>query len=256
MVVAIVALLVALLLPGLRSAREAARASVCISNLHQAGVALTTYENEYRGYRPRAGTYTSMQWIMLITRQVGDRRRYTHVNQVPVERFPVFQCPTRTATLPTPFIDYVLNGFDVDAVKKGFPEIQEPTPASQWDHPASVLMVGDTAFECGVDRSPCPSDPLGSDSGLLRRNRENHPAAMKLADVKLFDVNKHASLDRMDLFDASHLPPKSTRRAGTVTHLRSFTNWAFADGHTERVMWLNGKRTDRQWLIMFGVKDP
>jgi prepilin-type N-terminal cleavage/methylation domain-containing protein len=255
-VAAIIALLVAILLPGLRASRESARASVCASNLHQVAIAMQTYENENRGYRPRAGTYTSMQWIMLITRQVGDRRHYKHVNQVPVERFPVFQCPTRTATLPNPFIDYVLNGFDVNGATKNWPETQKPTPADEWDQPGRVLLVGDAAFECGVDASPCPSNPVGSDSGILRQNRENHPRAMLLPDTRSFDANIHASLDRMDLFHPSQLPQSPDRRAGSITHMKSFTNWLYADGHTDRVPWLNGKRTQKQWLIMVGVKIP
>jgi len=51
-VVAIVGLLAALLLPALAQARSAARQSVCSANLHQIGVALAEYLNEYRGWIP------------------------------------------------------------------------------------------------------------------------------------------------------------------------------------------------------------
>lgn len=256
-VVAIIALLLSILLPSLRQARASARATLCASNLHQFGIALGAYETEHHGYQPRAGTYTSMQWIMLIVRQVGDKRHYKHVNQVPVERFPVFQCPERTITLPNPYIDYVLNGFDPNgSYAKGWPEIQKPTRASDWKRPADVLMVGDAAFECRVNVSPCPSDPVGADGGVLMQNRQNHPAAMALTNLAQFDVNIHASLDRMDLFHPSQVQSSYERRAGTVNHLRSFCNWLHGDGHTEAVKWLNGKRKEVEWLRMYGVRNP
>lgn len=256
-VVAIIALLLSILLPSLRQARATARGTICASNLHQFGIALAAYETEHRGYQPRAGTYNSMQWIMLIVRQVGDKRRYTHVNQVPVERYPVFQCPERTSTLPNPYMDYVLNGFDPNgSFAKGWPEIQKPTRASDWKRPAEVLMVGDAAFECKADLSPCPHDPIGADNGVLRQNRENHPRAMTLTDVRSFDANLHASLDRMDLFNPTQVQSSPGRRAGTITHLRSFANWLHGDGHTGAVKWLNGKRTQMEWLRMYGVIRP
>src|SRR5437667_3271592 len=46
-VVAIIGVLVALLLPAVQSAREAARRSQCISQLKQVGVAMHNYENTY-----------------------------------------------------------------------------------------------------------------------------------------------------------------------------------------------------------------
>jgi prepilin-type N-terminal cleavage/methylation domain-containing protein len=45
-VVAIIALLVAILLPSLAKAREQARSAVCKSNIHQMGVGLTLYTLE------------------------------------------------------------------------------------------------------------------------------------------------------------------------------------------------------------------
>jgi prepilin-type N-terminal cleavage/methylation domain-containing protein len=48
-VIAVIAMLVAILLPVLGSARERARRAVCLSNVHQLGLAATTYAMEYRG---------------------------------------------------------------------------------------------------------------------------------------------------------------------------------------------------------------
>jgi prepilin-type N-terminal cleavage/methylation domain-containing protein/prepilin-type processing-associated H-X9-DG protein len=52
-VVAMVAVLIALLLPALRGARDAARAAVCLSNQRQIGLALAIYADVSREYTPR-----------------------------------------------------------------------------------------------------------------------------------------------------------------------------------------------------------
>lgn len=51
-VVAIIALLITILLPSLREARNVAKRTVCNTNLHDFGVALNTYAQENGGYFP------------------------------------------------------------------------------------------------------------------------------------------------------------------------------------------------------------
>jgi len=51
-VLAIIALLAALLLPALGRAKESARATVCLSNLHQVGIALQIYVSENNNHLP------------------------------------------------------------------------------------------------------------------------------------------------------------------------------------------------------------
>ncbi len=51
-VIAIIALLAALLLPALGRAKESARATVCLSNLHQVGIALQIYVPENNNKMP------------------------------------------------------------------------------------------------------------------------------------------------------------------------------------------------------------
>ena len=51
-VIAIIAILAALLLPALVSAREKGRQAVCISNLHQIGMAFRAYGDDNNGYWP------------------------------------------------------------------------------------------------------------------------------------------------------------------------------------------------------------
>jgi len=51
-VVAIIAVLVAILLPALSAAREQAREAVCLSNLRQWSIILTTYRDDYHDFLP------------------------------------------------------------------------------------------------------------------------------------------------------------------------------------------------------------
>ncbi len=52
-VVSVIALLIAVLLPALRGAREQAKLAVCASNLRQIGTCIHLYSGENRGYIPR-----------------------------------------------------------------------------------------------------------------------------------------------------------------------------------------------------------
>ena len=55
-VIAIIAILAAMLLPALQSARERARSASCINNLKQASLANTQYMDSYDGFYPTDGT--------------------------------------------------------------------------------------------------------------------------------------------------------------------------------------------------------
>ena len=64
-VIAIIGILAAMLLPALNQAREKGRRAVCLNNLHQIGVAMLNYSDNFDGYFPtgplaanlNAGTY-------------------------------------------------------------------------------------------------------------------------------------------------------------------------------------------------------
>ncbi|MFG0249198.1 MAG: prepilin-type N-terminal cleavage/methylation domain-containing protein [Phycisphaeraceae bacterium JB051] len=66
-VISIIALLIAILLPALRSARAVAKRTVCMSNERQFGVSLTVYTDGYNGWMPHSKigslyTYDGKWW--------------------------------------------------------------------------------------------------------------------------------------------------------------------------------------------------
>ena len=59
-VVAIIAIIMSLLLPALRNAREAGRMAVCASNFHQVGIAANAYAAANRRSLPPYGMYVAI----------------------------------------------------------------------------------------------------------------------------------------------------------------------------------------------------
>jgi prepilin-type N-terminal cleavage/methylation domain-containing protein len=62
-VVAIIAVLAGLLMPGLAAARERARQSVCTSNLRQVGHAVMMYLDDYKARPPRLQTLVEARYV-------------------------------------------------------------------------------------------------------------------------------------------------------------------------------------------------
>jgi len=54
-VMAIIAILMALLLPALKSAKEKAKSNLCLTHMRQIAVAINVYANEYEGHLPHTG---------------------------------------------------------------------------------------------------------------------------------------------------------------------------------------------------------
>ncbi|MFM7103763.1 MAG: type II secretion system protein [Verrucomicrobiota bacterium] len=78
-VIAIIAILAGLLLPALASARNRARQAACSSNLHQVGLGIQMYADDFRGYFPETThgtTDTNRSWIFTLRSYVGN------VNQI------------------------------------------------------------------------------------------------------------------------------------------------------------------------------
>ena len=116
-VIAIIGILVALLLPAVQAAREAARRSACSNNIRQIGIALMNYESSNGSLPPGAtqrmasttgpGNPTMFSWITQIMQYIEEASAYDQADwQVPFAdrvsagntahhiEFETFQCPS------------------------------------------------------------------------------------------------------------------------------------------------------------------
>jgi prepilin-type N-terminal cleavage/methylation domain-containing protein len=94
-VIAIIGILVALLLPAIQAAREAARRSQCLNNMRQIGIALTNYETARKQYPPGAtqrygydaktgtafsGDPTMHSWISILMPYLEEASLYSQID--------------------------------------------------------------------------------------------------------------------------------------------------------------------------------
>src|SRR5687768_7970803 len=106
-VIAIIGILVALLLPAVQSAREAARRGQCSNNLKQVSLALINYETQRRTFPPggdfgfkKSGTWAAMVLPMLEQQAVYDKFNFSvpvwdAQNVVAVQAIiPTYICPS------------------------------------------------------------------------------------------------------------------------------------------------------------------
>jgi prepilin-type N-terminal cleavage/methylation domain-containing protein len=84
-VIAIIAILAALLLPALAKAKESSRRTSCLNNLHQMGLALTMYADDFDGVVPRGNDPI---WWQVLTPQLGAR------NSSDYAKVKIYTCPS------------------------------------------------------------------------------------------------------------------------------------------------------------------
>lgn len=132
-VISIISLLIALLLPGLASARNAGRRAQCISNFRNIGQATHMYAGDWKGFVPREGnenyleergngaywTVSHVPWAMACRKYVAPRPEYlNNYHNPPRDRGDkfvnarIYKCPSHPN--PGHNVSYIINGLRFD----------------------------------------------------------------------------------------------------------------------------------------------
>jgi prepilin-type N-terminal cleavage/methylation domain-containing protein/prepilin-type processing-associated H-X9-DG protein len=201
-VIAIIAILAAMLLPALAKAKAASQKANCLSNLHQMGLGLLMYADDYGGLIPRGNNPT---WWQVLTPQFGAQRTtdYTKVR--------IYVCPAYPDKRQ--LICYVVNAwnFSSPADRVGF-EVTGMTKLTRVQRPVDTIYFADNEHFAG--------DASGS----------RRPIITTLGPIGSVDLN--------DVWAPEHLPYAANgttlnqqRRVAASRHGRG-PNLMFFDGHS------------------------
>ena len=104
-VIAIIGILVALLLPAIQAAREAARRTQCVNNLKQIGIAIQNHHDTYKRIPNSRRTFDYITWAAELWPFIEEgniavawdrtRRYYDQKEHVRTAQIPIYLCPTR-----------------------------------------------------------------------------------------------------------------------------------------------------------------
>lgn len=198
-VISIIGLLVALLLPSLRNAREQGKQAVCLNGVHGLSVAVAMYADQNRDYFPLTRDHGGFQdggWINLLEKYAGNKLLY--------------RCPA----------DKSSNWFDA-----AHPEVINPRYNS---YGTNVYMSPEI-----------PGDPFDPDTGpkygFTRRELVRYPLETiywgECRDTKPGQTpSDHIHADRwLPGFTGLQVDPKEDVAIGR--HLKHQESYGFVDGH-------------------------
>src|SRR5438874_7538722 len=214
-VIGIIALLIAILLPSLSTARAQALRIKCASNLRTLGQVINQYANENKGWIPRDYSYGNREhrfWGELFARMMnypmpppppslaGDAA-YDVAMAPYLANIEMFQCPAFPNDKQP--VDFVINGWDINLPNGGAT--------------GSFLKITSLRY--------------GSQIILITEANENR-------QVNYFE--KH------DIWDLSHLPlpPSTESRICNDKRHRGYVNCMFVDAHVEIRLFKDLKKED------------
>lgn len=249
-VIAIIALLLSVLLPSLRSAREQARRLVCGTNLKQIVTSMRAYAGDNDGYLPLNRKET-INWLQDITYYTSDR-----IMNYGGDSKDTFYCPS----IPTINADRDIYWRYSEAYETGrreldYEEPQSPSERKSEYRVTSYFWLMDAVDEQGRGRRWLPMRWKESEQRWVTPNKNKWGWLRKITDAKLPGTRELVT-DRIlrvrNTENYSEIPGGLWQRFNEydrTNHLNNSdeptgNNIGFLDGHVE---WRQFK--DRQWMI-------
>jgi prepilin-type N-terminal cleavage/methylation domain-containing protein/prepilin-type processing-associated H-X9-DG protein len=248
-VVAIIAILLAILLPTLNGARREARQLLCSTNLRTMGQAAFFYAEDNRGLVARAELYNPeqgvrMHFVVSLLPGMGftdirteflwnpnGKRNFRNV----VKETELMQCPDFPQ--PEQTLDYVVSAYTAPYRKRpnesGDQEQGEGPRSEQW-----WRAVFTKANDLGVSYVAPPR------SNAIALKRQTLPPNVMHPSTKIYITEAHANLalprqrawaELHDLFTFKHLPFAVRPRVANDQRHPGGVNALFFDGHVETV---------------------
>ena len=181
-VIAIIGILVALLLPAVQAAREAARRNSCGNNLHNIGIAFTNYMDTFKSLPPGAVTAEGSTWSYYLMSQLEDGALQAKM-EIGEAGGPNYQWAYPGPYGPTILADP--NYFNIVACETVVPIFRCPS------QPIPEHMY-DISFDGWHVMQRVPGTYLGSASGMVV---DGQAAVMDVPDVPSGRKHRMAQLD-------------------------------------------------------------
>ncbi len=173
---AVMAILIALLLPALAAAEADAQCAVCLSNLRQLGIAAQTYTVSCEGFYPLAyegGGNPSWALDTAVNPQTGQRTYEPGIMWLGAANINVMVCP---AVQQNPAIGQMVYGYNYNTSYIGHGDLEvNPTPARFTDvrSPSTCALFGDGGYWGGINyfmRAPDRLSPVPPNADGVQPN--------------------------------------------------------------------------------------
>ncbi|MEA2733760.1 MAG: hypothetical protein QOE14_211 [Humisphaera sp.] len=233
-VVGMIAILIALLIPALSSARRAAQATQCASNLRQLTIAMINYSVEFDGYFPPNVGLKKMFWYNndAVGRHIGSRGRGVNGNSEGVDQHigGVFVCP---ADLEGAVRSYSMNTFASGTASPSVIASTEATPprgklfkSGVKDSSHMILLIEAFSVEDWPAEDP---NPTGWSAPALVGYVPPPVGRRFGAGGKVYqsDLPRYGAIAAQICYFRHRAP----RQPGTLGDALGRLNIAFADGH-------------------------